>query len=437
MSNAPQLKPVTTMTEADYYDIAERTLPGAGLGGYALGEDVRFVTESASGSRVRSVDGKEYIDYVGGAGAHLLGHCHPALVDAVKKQAERGMHFFGTLNDVAIKLSDWLVDAIPCAEKIAFATTGSEATMYAMRMARAYTGRNKILKFEGAYHGNHDYCMYSVFPTKQENYPVAAANSGGVPEQLQSAVLVAPYNDLETVESIVNGNKDDLAVIVVECIQRIIMVDPDFLKGLRALCNQHDILLMFDEVVTGFRIAWGGAQEVHGVLPDLATYGKVIGAGGPLACVAGRADVIDGANPAKKGQANYAYMNGTLHGNPVAAAATIASLNVLSEDGFYDKLHANSARFLASMQDVLDRHGVPAMAAGDKSFWQFLFMAEPPKTQVDIMNSDMAAMRRLDTELLRRGIYVLPGVRRFVSAVHTDDDFAQTIDTLEEVCRTL
>ncbi|MBT6109947.1 MAG: aminotransferase class III-fold pyridoxal phosphate-dependent enzyme, partial [Rhodospirillales bacterium] len=271
------------MNQSDYYEIAERTLPGAGLGGYALAEDVRFVIESGAGSRVRSVEGREYIDYVGGAGAHLLGHCHPALVEAVKKQAERGMHYFGTLNDTAIELSERLVDAIPCAEKIAYATTGSEATMYAMRMARAFTGRNKILKFEGAYHGNHDYSMYSVFPTKQENYPVAAVNTGGVPEQVQSSVLVAPYNDLETVRSIVSHHADDLAVIVVECLQRIIMVDPEFLRGLRALCDEKNVLLMFDEVVTGFRVAWGGAQELHGVIPDLATYGKVIGAGGPLA----------------------------------------------------------------------------------------------------------------------------------------------------------
>ncbi|MBT4625802.1 MAG: aminotransferase class III-fold pyridoxal phosphate-dependent enzyme, partial [Rhodospirillales bacterium] len=306
------------MNQSDYYEIAERTLPGAGLGGYALAEDVRFVIESGAGSRVRSVEGREYIDYVGGAGAHLLGHCHPALVEAVKKQAERGMHYFGTLNDTAIELSERLVDAIPCAEKIAYATTGSEATMYAMRMARAFTGRNKILKFEGAYHGNHDYSMYSVFPTKQENYPVAAVNTGGVPEQVQSSVLVAPYNDLETVRSIVSHHADDLAVIVVECLQRIIMVDPEFLRGLRALCDEKNVLLMFDEVVTGFRVAWGGAQELHGVIPDLATYGKVIGAGGPLACVAGRADILEGANPAKKGQPDYAYMNGTLHGNPIA-----------------------------------------------------------------------------------------------------------------------
>ncbi len=425
------------MNQSDYYEIAERTLPGAGLGGYALADDVRFVIESGSGSRLRSVEGTEYIDYVGGAGAHLLGHCHPALVEAVKKQAERGMHYFGTLNDTAIELSDWLVDAIPCAEKIAYATTGSEATMYAMRMARAFTGRNKILKFEGAYHGNHDYSMYSVFPTRQENYPVAAANSGGVPEQLQSSVLVAPYNDLETVRSIVSANSDDLAVIVVECLQRIIMADTEFLQGLRALCDEKNIILMFDEVVTGFRVAWGGAQEMQGVIPDLATYGKVIGAGGPLACVAGRADIIDGANPAKKGQPDYAYMNGTLHGNPVAAAATIASLDIISQPGFFETLHGNSANFLAGMQEVLDRHGVPALAAGDKSFWQFLFMDTLPKTQVDMMNSDLVAMRKLDTEMLRRGIYVLPGVRRFISAVHTDADFARTIETLDEVCKTL
>ena len=209
-------------SQADYYETAEAALPGAGLGGYSLPEDVRFIIERGEGSRVRSVDGDWYIDYVGGAGANILGHGHPAVMEAVRLQIEKGLHFFGTLNDTAVELAEKLVTLIPCAERIAFSSTGSEATFYAIRLARAYTGRQKILKFEGAYHGNHDYASFSLFPSRPANYPVAPADTGGVPEVLQPTVLVAPYNDLAAVERIVAEHKDDLAAIIVEGVQRII-----------------------------------------------------------------------------------------------------------------------------------------------------------------------------------------------------------------------
>jgi glutamate-1-semialdehyde 2,1-aminomutase len=171
-----------TQSQADYYEKAEAALPGAGLGGYSLPDDVRFIIQRGEGSRVLSVDGDWYIDYVGGAGANILGHAHPEVMAAVRPQIEKGLHFFGTLNDTAIELAETLVRLIPCADRVAFSSTGSEATFYAMRIARAYTGRQKILKFEGAYHGNHDYSSFSLFPTRPANYPVAPADSGGVPE---------------------------------------------------------------------------------------------------------------------------------------------------------------------------------------------------------------------------------------------------------------
>jgi glutamate-1-semialdehyde 2,1-aminomutase len=417
------------------YRVAERSLPGAGLGGYALPEDVRFVIAEGRGSRVRSVEGRWYIDYVGGAGANILGHGHPEVLEAVGRQAAKGMHFFGTLNEAAIALSEKLVDLIPCAERLAFTTTGSEATFYAMRIARAFTGRQKVLKFEGAYHGNHDYSSFSLFPTKPANYPVAPADSGGVPEVLQPLVLVAPYNDLAAVRQIAEEHKDDLAAIIVEGCQRIIFAKPEFLQGLRQLADETGAVLIFDEVVTGFRLALGGAQEYFGVTPDLATYGKIVGGGGPLGCVAGRADVIDCVNPRRKGQSDYAFINGTLHGNPVAAAAGLATLEVLERPGFYEALNKTSATLTKALQEVLDRHGLPAIAAGRNSFWQFLFMTEEPVTQTDIMKSDGDAMRALDLEFLRRGCYVLPGVRRFVSAVATDQDLEDSIAALDGACR--
>ena len=423
------------LSQAQCYEKAEASLPGAGLGGYSLPDDVRFVIKQGAGSRVQSVDGDWYVDYVGGAGANILGHGHPEVLDAVRPQVEKGLHFFGTLNDTAIQLAERLVELIPCAERIAFSSTGSEATFYAMRIARAYTGRQKILKFEGAYHGNHDYSSFSLFPSKPANYPVAPADSGGVPEVLQPTVLVAPYNDLEAVARIVEEHKEDLAAIIVEGVQRIIFAKPDFLAGLRRICDESGALLILDEVVTGFRLALGGAQEYFGVRPDLATYGKIVGGGGPIACVAGRAEVLDCVNPKRKGDPQYAYINGTLHGNPIAAAAGLATLEVIARPGFYADLNAKSEQLTKALQEVLDRNGIPAIAAGRNSFWQFLFMAEEPTNQTDIMRSDVDRMKRLDLALLPGRIYVLPGVRRFVSAVNDDEDLAWTVDALDAACK--
>lgn len=424
-------------SQAELYESAERTLPGAGLGGYSLPEDVRFIAARGEGSRVQSVDGQWYIDYTGGAGANILGHCHPAVVEAVREQAGRGLHYFGTLNDKAVELAEKLVELIPCAEKIAYTTTGSEATFYAMRMARAFTAKNKIMKFEGAYHGNHDYSSFSLFPTEPAAYPVGKSDSGGVPPELQPTVLIAPYNDLDTVERIVRENRDELAAMIVEPVQRIIFPQPGFLAGLRRICDENGVLLIFDEVVTGFRLALGSGQEYHSVTPDLATFGKIVGGGGPLGCVAGRADVIDRVNPRHKGQADYAYINGTLHGNPLAAVAGLATIAELEKPGFYESLHQRADQLTSSLQAVLDKHGLPGIVAGRASFWQFLWLPEEPTAQTDIMPSDMATVRKLDVELIRRGIYVLPGVRRFTASVNTDDDFARTVEALDEACKAL
>ena len=416
------------------YAKAERTLPGAGLGGYSLPEHVRFVIDDARGARLTSAEGREYIDYVGGAGANILGANHPVVVEAVQRQAARGLHFFGTLTSTAIELAARLQELIPCAERLAFTTTGSEATAYAMRIARAYTGRDKVLKFEGGYHGNHDYASFSIAPTGPANYPFAAPDTGGVPAPLQDTMLVAPYNDLDVVEDIVREHRDDLAAIVVEPVQRAIFPVEGFLAGLRRIADENELLLVFDEVVTGFRLALGGAQEYFGVQPDLASYGKVVGGGGPLGCVAGRKDVVDCADPRRKGRSDYAYINGTLHGNPVASAASMATLDVLSEPGFHERLNARAEDFYREMQAVLDARGVPARVIGRASLWQFFFAERPPRNQVDVFASDLERGIRLDLGLLERGIYVLPNVRRFVSAVHTEEDFDRTLTALDEAC---
>ena len=428
-------EPVGAFSHDEYYEVAAETLPGAGLGSYSLPDDVRFVIHKGAGSRLQDVRGRWYIDYVGGAGALVLGHAFPTVVDAVKDQAERGIHFFGTLNEQCIQLAERLVPLIPCADRVAFTTTGSEATAYAMRTARAATGRSKVLKFEGGYHGNHDYSAFSVTPSALSNYPQGQPETGGLPANMVDNILVSPYNDLDTARRIVEQNCDDLAAIIVEPVQRVVFPKDDFLPGLRNICDDNDILLIFDEVVTGFRLALGGAQEYFGVLPDLASYGKIVGGGGPLGCVAGKAEYMDLMNPRNRGNANYSYVNGTLHGNPVAAVAGLATLAELKKPSFYKDLHALADDVSTACQKILDKNRVPAMATGKASFWQILFLDKTPLSHADIMNSDLASSRALDLAQMHEGLYVLPNVRRFVSAVHTGEDIEETVRALDAACK--
>jgi len=435
MSSPATQKPSNTLPQRELFEIADRVLPGSGLGSYSLAEDIRLIYSHAKGSRLWDVDDNEYIDYVGGAGALILGHSHPAVVEAAKRQFERGAHMFGSLNDVAVFLAARLVKDIPCAEKIAYATTGSEATAYAMRLARAYTGRSKILKFEGAYHGNHDYAIVSTFPKETGVYPQGVADSSGQPDATVSTMLVSPYNDLETLRKIVTEHHADIAAIFAEPVQRIIPAEPEFLHGIRALCDEYDILFVLDEVVTGFRLAYGGAQQWYDVRPDLSTHGKVVGGGGPLSCIAGRDDIIKLSDPALKGQPGYAYFNGTLHGNPVAAAATLAMLDELGKPGVYECMNGFADDLCRETQKLLDQHKIPAIAEHTGSLWQILFMDQTPRNQADILTSDQVSMRRLDTLLMKQGQYVLPGVRRFVSTVHSAEDLEETLRGLDTACR--
>ncbi len=432
--SSPALKSDRTKQQK-LFEIADRVLPGAGLGSYSLAEEIRLIYSHGKGSRIWDVDDNEYIDYVGGAGALILGHSHPAVVEASKAQLDRGAHMFGSLNDVAVRLAERLVNDIPCAEKIAYATTGSEATAYAMRLARAFTGRNKILKFEGAYHGNHDYAIVSTFPKTTGDYPQGTADSYGQPEETVSTMLVCPYNDLDALQKIVTEHGNDIAAIFAEPVQRIIPAEPEFLRGIRDICDQNGILFVLDEVVTGFRLSYGGAQQWYGVKPDLSTHGKVIGGGGPMSCIAGRAEVIDLCDPNRKGQPGYTYFNGTLHGNPVAAAATMAMLDQLSKPGTYERMNGFADDLCHESQKILNQHNIPAIAQNTGSLWQILFMHKTPRNQADIIAGDQTSMRKLDTLLMKQGQYVLPGVRRFVSAVHTEQDMEETLRGLDMACR--
>jgi glutamate-1-semialdehyde 2,1-aminomutase len=425
------------MTHAEYREIAERVLPGGALGTRLNPDGLRMTIASASGSRITDVEGSEWIDYVCGAGALILGHQHPAVVAAVQRQASRSLHQYGGLSDVTIELAAELIGAIPGAERMVYTATGSEATAFAMRMARAATGREKILKFEGGFHGNHDYAGIGVSPSEPSPYPKGMPFTSGTPYPVIDTVLVAPYNDLERLRTIAYDHAAELAGIIVEPVQRIIAPRPGFLEALRELADELGAVLIFDEVVTGFRLAYGGAQEYYGVRADLAAFGKIIGGGGPIAAVIGKADLIDQAHPGRIGTPGYVYVSGTLHGNPLAAAASLATLTELRKPGFYESLARRTADLAAGITRALERHERPAIVEVVGSLWQVLHIAEPPARYTDLLASDQASNLEFDLELLRSGINVIPGLRRFVSAAHTDEDFAQTIQAVAVACRTM
>ena len=409
---------------------AESFLPGGALGANANVEGRRFAVASASGPYITDTDGNRYLDYVTGAGALILGHQHPAVVEAVVRQAGRTMHQYGALTDVAIELASQLVDAIPCAERIVFATTGSEATAYSMRLARAVTGRDLIVKFEGGFHGNHDYAGIAVATPTTADYPTGKPFTAGTPGPVRDTMLVVPYNDLEALERLVTPVLDRVAGIIAEPVQRIIPPLPGFLEGLRALTERHDLPLAFDEVVTSFRLAYGGAQEFYGVVPDLCTVGKVVGGGFPLAGLAGRAEIMAQFDADAAGEDGFLPQIGTLSGNPIAATAGLATLGVLREDDAYARLFDNGRQLMEGLDNAMRSAGVEAQICGEPCVFDIVFTGQPIVDYWSWESGDKEKNARFNAVLREHG--VLKGTSKFyVSVAHTRADIDQTIGAFE------
>jgi len=421
--------------EAAEFRDAERLFPGGALGGNALPNDVRFVVSHGKGARFWDTSGNEYIDYVLGSGPLVLGHAHPAIQKAVAEQAAHGTHFFAYLNARAIELARKVTPYIRCAERIRFTTSGSESTFHAMRLARAFSRKTRILKFEGAYHGTHDYAQVSTAPKIGVDFPTPQPDTAGIPPNVVDLTLVAPFNDADALERLVAAHAHELAAVIIEPIQRIISPKPGYLKKAREITARHGVLLILDEVVTGFRYGLGGAQEYFDIKPDLATYGKIIGGGLPVGAIAGRADILDQADPSQKGQSGYVYQNGTLQGNPLGCAAALATIGVLEEPGFYARLFATADKLRRGLQQVFDRHRMGVVVFGNGPMWHFLFADREPENYRDILASDTKKLVRFDVELIRQGIFVLPGNRRFVSIAHTDRDLEDTFEAFDRACR--
>lgn len=415
--------PAQTHTDAEreLVELARRVLPAGGFGNVSH----EVIVAAGRAGRVWDVSGNEYVDYLLGSGPMIVGHAHPEVVAVVQEVAANGTTFFAN-NPHGIRLAAEIVEAVPCAEKVRFVSSGSEADLYAMRLARAFTRRDKILKFEGGYHGMSDYGLMSLAPKRAGNFPQPIPDSAGIPKSLREEVLVAPFNDLDTVASLVREHRSELAGIIVEPLQRLIPPRPGFLEGLRKLTQDNGLLLIFDEVVTGFRLAYGGAQAYYGVTPDVCTLGKAIGGGFPLAAIAGRADIMAHFDKAAVGEDGFMLQIGTLSGNPVAAAAGLKTLEILKRPGAYERIFATGRALMEGYADILKRARVKAQVVGDAPMFDIVFTEREVKDYRSAIG-DEAAMKRCNALLRERGVLKSES-KYYISLAHTEEDVRFTLD---------
>lgn len=419
------------MTQQDFVERARTVLPGAGFGNF----DASFVIREGKGAHIWDEDGNEYIDFLIGSGPMILGHCHPEVVEAVQDQVAKGSTFFAS-NAHGIELAEEICRAMACAEQVRFTSTGSEADMFAMRLARAHTGRDKILKFEGGYHGMSAEGQMSLAPDRLMNYPVAVPDSAGIPDAVRDDMLVAPYNDIEFFRSLIAERGHEIAAVIVEPLQRIIPPLPGFLEALRTECTRHGMVLIFDEVVTGFRLAYGGAQEVYGVTPDVCTLGKIIGGGFPLAAIAGKADIMAHFDAGKVGKDKALMQIGTLSGNPVAAVAGLKTMEILRRPGQYDHLYAVGETLIKAINEHLGAAGQAHHVAGCPVLFDIVFAEGPVHNYRDVVRNDAAKAARFNAVLRDQGIFKSPS-KFYPCLALTDDDVAQTVAAIARAAASL
>ena len=411
-------------------ETATRVLPGGHFGNMAG----PMIVEGA-GAHVRDTEGRDYIDYLLGSGPMFIGHAHPAVTEAVMAQVPRGTTFFAT-NPAGIALAEAIVDALPCAEQVRFVSSGSEADMYAMRLARAFSGRDKILKFEGGYHGMSDHGLMSLMPRREANFPRAIPDSAGIPASVVDDMLVAPFNDIDAAVALIEAHSDTLGGVIMEPFQRLIPPRPGFLEAVRAATLKHNIPLIFDEVVTGFRLAYGGAQTLYGVTPDLCTLGKIIGGGFPLAAIAGRADIMAHFDRARVAEDRWLMQVGTLSGNPVASVAGLATLEVLRRPGAYEGVEEMGRALMAGLSERIRAAGIPAQIVGVPSLFDVVYAEGEIANYRDIQRQNVTMQAHVNRHLRAAGI--LKGdAKYYMSLAHTQDDVALTLDAFQNAVSTI
>ena len=390
----------------------------AGVGGEPV-----FVRR-AEGAWLEAEDGRRYIDYVGSWGPMILGHAHPAVVDAVQRAAADGLSF-GAPTVAETRLAQRIAEFVPSVERVRMVSSGTEATMSAIRLARGHTGRDRIVKFEGCYHGHADALLVKA---GSGALTLGIPGSPGVPAALAAETLTLEYNDIDAVERAFASVGGEIACVIVEPVagnMNLVPPVPGFLECLRTQCDRHGAILVFDEVMTGFRVARGGAQERFGIRPDLTTLGKIIGGGLPAAVLGGRADVM--ASLAPEG---HVYQAGTLSGNPLATAAGLATLEALDAPGFYERLAGRTRQLAEGLLALAREAGVPLAVEACGGMFGFVFAEGPVRRHSQVVAADLERFRAFFHAMLDAGIYLAPSAFEagFVSSAHGEDEIARTLD---------
>jgi len=409
---------------------AQAVFPAGSNGEFNIPPELSIVVERGEGCLLWDSAGREFLDFSIGWGSVLPGHAHRDVVAAVTRQAALGTNF-AHVNRPALELAEEIRRLSPAAQRVRFCASGTEATMYCQRLARAFTGRTLILKFEGAYHGANEIGVTSLFPQRLLDFPTPDPSSAGIAPVVQDQVIVAPYNDLPTTERIIAAHADRLAAVMVEPLQRCTPPRPGFLEGLRAACDRHGVLLAFDEVVTGFRLAYGGAQELYGVIPDLVAYGKALGGGLPIGAFGGRPAIMDWVREDRLGRDDYVWTASTLGGNPVSAAAALAALALYRQPDTYRRLGGLGEYLRQGMRRVLAERQHRAQVIGDGPLAQVVFSADPVYDYRTTRRGDGAKGRRLMLGLFRRGVFLNPmGTKLYLSLAHDEAQCDRFLDRM-------
>ncbi|UCF18316.1 MAG: glutamate-1-semialdehyde 2,1-aminomutase [Gemmatimonadota bacterium] len=387
-----------------------------------------FFTASGAGSRLRDVDGNEYIDYVLSWGPLILGHAHPQVTEAVERAVRKGTHY-GTPTPEEVELAEKVAAVVPSIEMVRFVSSGTEATMSAVRLARAVTGRDLILKFEGCYHGHGDSFLAKAGSGLAT---LGIPTTPGVPKEITQLTLTVAYNDRQEVAEAFKAYGDRLAAVIIEPVvgnAGLILPEPGFLDYLREVTRRHGALLIFDEVMTGFRVSLGGAQQRYGIIPDITVLGKVIGGGFPVGAYGGSREIM--ARVAPQGDV---YQAGTLSGNPVAMAAGLAQLQILEREDPYDLLERRATRLVDGIVEAAGGHGIPATGAVAGSMWGVFFCEGPVRNFADALRVNRGLFSGYYRECLSKGVFFAPSPFEagFISTAHSEADVEQTLSVVEE-----
>ncbi|MBN2885803.1 MAG: glutamate-1-semialdehyde 2,1-aminomutase [Chromatiaceae bacterium] len=411
----------------ELFAAAQRHIPGGvnspvrafrGVGGTPV------FFERAQGPLVFDADGKSYIDYVGSWGPMILGHAHPEVIETVRERASQGLSF-GAPTELETEMADRVCELVPSMDMVRMVSSGTEATMSALRLARGFTGRDKIIKFEGCYHGHADSFLVKA---GSGALTLGEPNSPGIPAALAELTLTLPYNDIEAVRATFAEMGEEIACIIVEPVagnMNCIPPVPGFFEGLRELCDQYGAVLIFDEVMTGFRVARGGAQELFGITPELTTLGKVIGGGMPVGAFGGKRAIMEHISPL-----GPVYQAGTLSGNPIAMAAGLKTLELLSAPGFYEHLTETTQGLLAGLQECANAAGIPFTTNQAGGMFGLFFSAEPVTSFAQATACNQDHFKAFFHGMLERGVYLAPSAFEagFVSSTHTPSHIASTLE---------